>query len=284
MGSNRGMDLTQAELQELDELLHATPEPLQALDVVSLDGYLCAVLVQPRLIAEDDWLLPILDTEGRARPDGVQPHPGWRARIATLARRRHAALNEAIAEDGWFEPLIPPPEEELEPESEPEAEAEATATATATASTPSGPPASPPELDAPRIRDTLAPWSAGFEYGLNCFPDLLDGPVGAEGASAAEDDPAVGEAIARVLRYLEPQDEAEAQLQAVLDREQPLTTLDDAIDDLVAAVADLWELNREARYKVEVRRRDAPKVGRNDACPCGSGRKYKRCHGADASA
>jgi preprotein translocase subunit SecA len=24
----------------------------------------------------------------------------------------------------------------------------------------------------------------------------------------------------------------------------------------------------------------APKVGRNDPCPCGSGRKYKRCHGA----
>ena len=22
-----------------------------------------------------------------------------------------------------------------------------------------------------------------------------------------------------------------------------------------------------------------PKVGRNDPCPCGSGRKYKRCHG-----
>jgi preprotein translocase subunit SecA len=25
--------------------------------------------------------------------------------------------------------------------------------------------------------------------------------------------------------------------------------------------------------------RDAPKVGRNDACPCGSGKKYKHCHG-----
>jgi preprotein translocase subunit SecA len=25
--------------------------------------------------------------------------------------------------------------------------------------------------------------------------------------------------------------------------------------------------------------RDAPKVGRNDPCPCGSGRKYKHCHG-----
>jgi len=27
-------------------------------------------------------------------------------------------------------------------------------------------------------------------------------------------------------------------------------------------------------------RRDVPKVGRNDDCPCGSGRKYKKCHGA----
>ena len=26
--------------------------------------------------------------------------------------------------------------------------------------------------------------------------------------------------------------------------------------------------------------RDAPKVGRNDPCPCGSGKKYKHCHGA----
>ena len=25
--------------------------------------------------------------------------------------------------------------------------------------------------------------------------------------------------------------------------------------------------------------RDAPKVGRNDPCPCGSGKKYKQCHG-----
>jgi preprotein translocase subunit SecA len=26
-------------------------------------------------------------------------------------------------------------------------------------------------------------------------------------------------------------------------------------------------------------RRDTPKVGRNDPCPCGSGKKYKNCHG-----
>jgi preprotein translocase subunit SecA len=29
-------------------------------------------------------------------------------------------------------------------------------------------------------------------------------------------------------------------------------------------------------------RRDEPKVGRNDPCPCGSGKKYKKCHGGAA--
>ena len=24
---------------------------------------------------------------------------------------------------------------------------------------------------------------------------------------------------------------------------------------------------------------EVPKVGRNDPCPCGSGKKYKQCHG-----
>ncbi len=32
--------------------------------------------------------------------------------------------------------------------------------------------------------------------------------------------------------------------------------------------------------RVVTQRRDADKVGRNDPCPCGSGKKYKKCHGA----
>jgi preprotein translocase subunit SecA len=31
---------------------------------------------------------------------------------------------------------------------------------------------------------------------------------------------------------------------------------------------------------VQTVRREGKKVGRNDPCPCGSGRKYKKCHGA----
>jgi preprotein translocase subunit SecA len=33
---------------------------------------------------------------------------------------------------------------------------------------------------------------------------------------------------------------------------------------------------------VKTVRRDEPKVGRNDPCPCGSGKKYKKCHGQAA--
>ena len=33
---------------------------------------------------------------------------------------------------------------------------------------------------------------------------------------------------------------------------------------------------------VKTVRRDEPKVGRNDPFPCGSGKKYKKCHGTAA--
>ncbi len=36
----------------------------------------------------------------------------------------------------------------------------------------------------------------------------------------------------------------------------------------------------QPRVSVQPVRRDGPKVGRNDPCPCGSGQKFKKCHGA----
>jgi preprotein translocase subunit SecA len=40
----------------------------------------------------------------------------------------------------------------------------------------------------------------------------------------------------------------------------------------------------KAAPKGETVVRTQPKVGRNDPCPCGSGKKYKKCHGAEAVA
>ncbi len=35
--------------------------------------------------------------------------------------------------------------------------------------------------------------------------------------------------------------------------------------------------------KPQTVQRESPKIGRNDPCHCGSGKKYKKCHGAEAS-
>lgn len=61
--------------------------------------------------------------------------------------------------------------------------------------------------------------------------------------------------------------------------------------DPVAAERLLGPAPRGPAENVRTNRDDAPakpaaagmdKVGRNDQCPCGSGKKFKRCHGAAA--
>ncbi len=47
---------------------------------------------------------------------------------------------------------------------------------------------------------------------------------------------------------------------------------------LKASDAGYQVVKRDSGRGVELRR-EAPKVGRNDPCPCGSGKKYKQCHG-----
>ena len=46
--------------------------------------------------------------------------------------------------------------------------------------------------------------------------------------------------------------------------------------------ADALDGGRLFPGKVETFRRETPKVGRNDPCPCGSGKKFKRCCGKAA--
>ncbi|MFY9886592.1 MAG: preprotein translocase subunit SecA [Candidatus Cybelea sp.] len=43
-----------------------------------------------------------------------------------------------------------------------------------------------------------------------------------------------------------------------------------------------FHTNKDDESPAKPMQRDQPKVGRNEMCPCGSGKKYKRCHGAAA--
>lgn len=233
-------DLTDGELDQLAELLEATPAPLAPLDVLMLDGYLAGVLVQPRVVGPDEWLPPVFDFERRPLPDSTDV--AWLARCTALIQRRRDALNASISEDGFFDPVIVDVEQL--------------------------PPASEYETVTSPVSRALLPWAAGFQWAQECFPDLEAGG-----------DDAVGAALARIYRHLPPGDDADRELLATLDRELPLADLDAGLEDIVAATVELWDLTAKQRFAVATLRRDAPKVGRNDPCPCGSGKKFKACHG-----
>lgn len=243
-------DLSDAEFAELDGLLAATPEPLEPVDVVMLDGYLCGVLVQPVLLSPAQWLPWVFDFDGRPLPEGHDP--AWLARCTELMLRRHAALNRAMVEDGWFDPLV------LEDDDNAPAEP----------ADPSAPASPDPLAGLPPVSRALMPWVAGFQHASLCFPALTELP---------QDDVAL--AVARLFRHLPAETDEEREVVATLDREFPLASLDDAIEELVVTVADLSDLTREARYRVDTVQREGPKLGRNDPCHCGSGKKFKACHG-----
>lgn len=268
-------DLSDAEFDELDDLLAATPEPLEPLDASMLDGYLAGVLVQPRLIPIEEWLPPVFDYEGRPLPDDVDP--AWLARIRTLVERRFASLNQSMLEQGWFYPLVldldaddvdGDSDEASESAAEAEAKTEvAVESATETAAEGTDPDAL--QLPDDPITRALLPWVGGFEYAAVTFPDLHE---------QADDN--VNALLARLYRHLPAETPEEKEIVETLDREHPLKNIDEAIEDLILTVVDLQEATEQQRYHVEQVRRDTPKLGRNDPCHCGSGKKFKNCHGA----
>ena len=62
-------------------------------------------------------------------------------------------------------------------------------------------------------------------------------------------------------------------------------TVEEAIDVLpatVLAIADYWQMSPAGHGKLGAYPRTAAKIGRNNPCPCGSGKKFKKCCGFDA--
>ncbi len=97
--------------------------------------------------------------------------------------------------------------------------------------------------------------------------------------------------IVRYLWRLRPVTDAEAQAaaeRAAQRKSAPITLNDPAerVPAMAGAEAGGAETaRRPARVggddaAVRTVKRETPKVGRNEPCPCGSGKKYKKCHGA----
>jgi uncharacterized protein len=67
--------------------------------------------------------------------------------------------------------------------------------------------------------------------------------------------------------------------QAFVDPAEERALMDQARASLIDVILD----NRAYWFEKSIPptlRREGPKIGRNDPCPCGSGKKFKQCHGA----
>lgn len=130
----------------------------------------------------------------------------------------------------------------------------------------------------PNSDDTLWElWVAGFEKAMSLRPDCWEKIVESEDEEAA--------ASISMILALHQIDQGTSELK------------DDAIDELdqkapeliprIVATLNRWTKARHisAPRPAAANRNTGPstnrKVGRNDPCPCGSGRKYKKCCGAN---
>jgi len=72
----------------------------------------------------------------------------------------------------------------------------------------------------------------------------------------------------------------------VVPTRAPSTTIDALEREFQKKKARELEMSRQAGASATATavapRKAGEKVGRNDKCPCGSGKKYKACHGAAA--
>lgn len=114
----------------------------------------------------------------------------------------------------------------------------------------------------------LAPWATGFYAALSQFSDRV------------EVTDAIEANLCKIHRHLEldPEDEDYEQNQALraeIEKMTPLKNLEEAMVNMMEGVLEIARLNRPNKPIS----REEPKVGRNDLCPCGSGKKYKQCCG-----
>ncbi len=223
-----------------------------------VDGFMTALLAGPRVVLPSEWL-PAMCGDAFERafadPDDVQ-----QAMAALMARWNVIARQldpEALLDEPDRLRLAP-----LIFEIDDDVRAQLLAEGVMTQD----------EIDG--LPPAGALWAQGFVDAMHAFPD--DWPD----ADLSTDDGRFYDACLMGVVALLLTGE---RLAEYLAEHRPGETLDrdDLVDEACFAVQDLriyWLDHAPRPEPIRV----APKPGRNDPCPCGSGRKYKKCCGAAA--
>ena len=249
---------------------HSTEEDIVALEQVCdrlanfgadvalewVDGFMTALLASRRAIPPSEWLPAMLGDEFErvfADPADVQQA------MAALTGRWNALASQLDVDS-----LLDDPEAvRLSPlmiTYDDDARAEVVAAGHMTA-----------EEAADQLQ-TGALWAEGFMDGVEAFSD--DWP---EPEDDSEDGRWWDDCFVRITALMLPA----ADLAAHVAEHYPGETLerDQLVDEACYAVQDLRLYWLDHGPKPETRRVE-PTPGRNDPCPCGSGKKFKKCHGA----
>ncbi|WP_028312534.1 UPF0149 family protein [Derxia gummosa] len=245
--------LSDADCQRLDELLATLRDRgLDAPDVEFTDGLIAGVVAHPSTIDVSEWIAALIGID----PEDEIPFESdeERAEFIELLDRRHALVAAALANDpdtaqdgDLLDPLIFEPAEG--------------------------------EEDAPLLGEY---WAEGFLAAYDVWEDEVFEQLDEEESAYLED------RLADFVELLSPEALGMSEDAAEDDDDlghEHVDRTDPATRDLDIGRA-IWSAHalrrfwatRAAKPKT-VRKADEP--GRNDPCPCGSGRKYKKCHGAE---
>jgi uncharacterized protein len=228
-----------------------------------VDGYLCALAASRRHIETADALLQMAgDAFDRAFADPEAATEAMAAFGAWLALRRRELDPESLLDDPDSARLTP-----LFDTWDDDDRAQAAASAAERGL---------PDTDAVETLQTGCLWASGFLSAVEDFAEVWPSPDDADDSAESELYRTMTQLI--VCLTLSPRDPEYQAFVATQWRGAP-PTRDELLDEAIFTVQDLrlyWLQHGEkpAQRIVEV------KTGRNDPCPCGSGKKFKKCHGA----
>ena len=130
------------------------------------------------------------------------------------------------------------------------------------------------DVDLAKVPAFAQVWALGFMYAVENWPDDWRPPRDPEAAQMLDD------ALERVVALTE-NDTGKPVLSMHSEDGPPSISQQrlDAYGEAIWSVYDLRQLWQSLGPRTEPQRKpDTP--GRNDPCPCGSGKKYKKCHGS----
>jgi uncharacterized protein len=292
------MELDTADFETLADMLQRNAQAGDGImDFEMLDGFLCGVIVAPTPVPPGDWLPQVLG-------DGAFPdQQSAEAAVGALMRLYNAVTQRLAAEfdeKGEEEPPLRIYVHRLNPDGsliEHLSEADFNQADEEAGTDPTADPEAADDDDAVAFVGAL--WSVGFALATQLaendweaaaeewelvdeilhLSDLLLPEVPEDEDEDVED----AEDESAELPFEAQDDLGEPGEDDLPDSDEPLTTEERviALGEMSEALHELYQLNQQRAQARQTVRRESPKVGRNDPCPCGSGRKYKFCHGAN---